>query len=191
MKVVAFNGSPRKNGNTASLIWTVFRELAEEEIDVEMVQLGGHLIRPCTACGDCHRNRDRRCVIKDDIINECVDKMIEADGIILASSVHFGDVTGQIKMLIDRAGMVSGANADSFRRKIGAGIIAARRGGAMHAFHTLNDFFLLREMIIVGSSYWNIGYGRESEEVMQDEEALRTMRCLGRNIAWALKKIRG
>lgn len=190
MKVIAFNGSPRQNGNTASLIWAVFRELAEEEIDVEMIQLGGRLIRPCTACGECHHNQDRRCVIKDDIVNECVDKMIEADGIILGSSVHFGDVTGQMKMLIDRDGMVSGANADSFRRKVGAGIVAARRCGAMNAFHTLNNFFLLREMIVVGSSYWNIGYGRETGDVMQDEEALRTMRRLGKNMAWTLKKLK-
>lgn len=190
MKVIAFNGSPRQNGNTASLIWAVFQELAEEEIDVEMIQLGGHLIRPCTACGECHHNQDRRCVIKDDIVNECVDKMIEADGIILGSSVHFGDVTGQMKMLIDRAGMVSGANADSFRRKAGAGIVAARRCGAMNAFHTLNNFFLLREMIVVGSNYWNIGYGRETGDVMQDEEALRTMRRLGKNMAWTLKKLK-
>lgn len=190
MKVVAFNGSPRKDGNTASLIWTVFQELAERDIDVEMVQLGGKLIQPCTACGDCHRNKERRCIIQNDIVNECVDKMIDADGIILGSSVHFGDVTGQMKMLIDRVGMVSGANPDQFRFKVGAGIVAGRRAGALHAFHTLNNFFLLREMIVVGSSYWNMGFGVNSGEVMQDEEAIRTMRCLGQNMAWVLKNLK-
>ena len=190
MKVIAFNGSSKKNGNTASLIWTVFQELAEQDFDVEMIQLGGQFIQPCTACGECQRNQGKRCVIKDDMINECIDKMIEADGIILGSPVHFGDVTGQMKMLIDRAGMVSGANAEIFRRKVGAGIVAARRGGALNAFHTLNNFFLLREMIVVGSSYWNMGYGVNPGEVMQDEEAVRTMRSLGKNMAWLIKKLK-
>ena len=165
MKVVAFNASPRKDGNTASMIWTVFRELAQEDIEVEMVQLAGQFIFPCRACGGCFKSDNKRCVIEEDIINSCVDKMIEADGIILASPVYFGDVTGQMKMLIDRAGMVSGANAPLFRRKLGAGIIVGRRAGAMHAFHTLNSFFLLREMIVPGSNYWNIGYGRQIGEV--------------------------
>jgi multimeric flavodoxin WrbA len=191
MKVVAFNASPRKDGNTASMIWTVFRELAQEDIEVEMVQLAGQFIFPCRACGGCFKSDNKRCVIEEDIINSCVDKMIEADGIILASPVYFGDVTGQMKMLIDRAGMVSGANAPLFRRKLGAGIIVARRAGAMHAFHTLNSFFLLCEMIVPGSNYWNIGYGRQIGEVTADEEAMKAMEVLGRNMAWLLKKVHG
>lgn len=189
MKVVAFNGSPRKDGNTASLIWAVFKELAMQDIQVEMIQLAGERIYPCRACGDCSRNKEHRCIETNDIINSCVEKMIEADGIIFASPVYFADVTGQMKMLIDRAGMVSGANASAFRRKVGASIVAARRAGGIHAFHTLNSLFLLREMVVVGGNYWNIGYGRNSGDVVNDEEAMQNMRSLGKNMAWTLKAL--
>jgi multimeric flavodoxin WrbA len=190
MKVIAFNGSARRNGNTAILIREVFSELEDEGIATEMVQLAGKTIRGCTACGKCFENKNKRCAIDNDFANECIDKMVEADGIILASPTYFADVTAEIKALIDRAGYVARANPDMLTRKIGAAVVAVRRAGAIHAFDTLNHFFLISQMIVPGSSYWNIGIGRAIGDVEQDEEGLETMRMLGRNMAWLLKKTR-
>ena len=188
MKVIAFNGSARRNGNTAILIREIFSELEDEGITTEMVQLAGKTIRGCTACGKCFDNQDKRCAIDNDFANECIEKMVEADGIILASPTYFADVTAEIKALIDRAGYVARANPDMLKRKIGAAVVAVRRAGAIHAFDTLNHFFLISQMIVPGSSYWNIGIGRAIGDVEQDKEGLETMRILGRNMAWLLKK---
>ena len=190
MKVIAFNGSARKNGNTAILIREVFSELNAEGITTEMVQLAGKTIRGCTACSKCFDNLDKRCAIDNDFANECIEKMLEADGIILGSPTYFADVTAEIKALIDRAGYVARANPDLLKRKVGAAVVAVRRAGAIHAFDTLNHFFLISEMIVPGSSYWNIGIGRAIGDVEQDEEGLETMRTLGRNMAWLLNKTR-
>jgi len=189
MKVIAFNGSARRNGNTAILIKEVFSELDAEGIATEMVQLAGKTIRGCTACGKCFDNQDKRCAIDNDFANECIEKMVEADGIILASPTYFADVTAEIKALIDRAGYVARANPDMLKRKVGAAVVAVRRAGSIHAFDTLNHFFLISQMIVPGSSYWNIGIGRAIGDVEQDEEGLETMRMLGRNMAWLLNKI--
>ena len=188
MKVIAFNGSARKNGNTAILIREVFSELDAEGIGTEMIQMAGKTIRGCTACRKCYDNKNKRCAIDNDFANECIDKMIEADGIIMASPTYFANVTAEMKALIDRAGYVARANSDMLGRKIGAAVVAARRAGAIHAFDTINHFFLISQMIVPGSSYWNIGIGRAIGDVEQDEEGLETMRILGRNMAWLLKK---
>ncbi|HCO93390.1 MAG TPA: flavodoxin family protein [Phycisphaerales bacterium] len=188
MKVIAFNGSARKDGNTAILIREVFSELDAEGITTEMVQLAGKNIRGCTACGKCFENKNQRCVVDNDFANDCIDKMIEADGIILASPTYFADVTAEMKALIDRAGYVARANSFMLKRKIGAAVVAVRRAGAIHAFDSINHFFLISQMIVPGSSYWNIGIGRAIGEVEQDQEGLETMQTLGRNMAWLLKK---
>ena len=189
MKVIAFNGSARKDGNTAILIRHVFSELAKEGIETEMVQLSGRQIHGCLACRECFARKDGRCAQKNDAGNECIDKMVEADGIILGSPTYVADVSPEIKALIDRACMVARANEGLFRRKAGAAVVAVRRAGAMHAFDALNHFFLISEMIIPGSSYWNIGIGREKGDVENDAEGIQTMETLGRNMAWLLKRI--
>ena len=189
MKVVAFNGSARKGGNTAMLVQRVCAELKAEGIGTEYVELSGVAIRGCTACYSCFRNKDRHCAMKDDIVNEAIDKMAAADGIIIASPTYFADITSETKALIDRAGMVARANDFMFRRKVGAGIVAARRAGAIHAFDSINHFFLIGEMIVPGSSYWNIGMGREIGDVDSDAEGIATMEILGKNMAWLLKKL--
>jgi multimeric flavodoxin WrbA len=188
MKVIAFNGSARKNGNTAILIRKVFTELQNEDIETEMIQLAGKTIRGCTACRKCYKNQDKRCAVDYDFVNECIEKMLEADGIILASPTYFADVTAETKALIDRAGYVSRANQDMLKRKVGAAVVTIRRAGAIHTFDTLNHFFLISQMIVPGSSYWNLGIGRAIGDVEQDEEGIETMRTLGRNMAWLLKK---
>jgi multimeric flavodoxin WrbA len=191
MKVVAFNGSARKDGNTAILVKRVLKELENEGIATEMVQLAGEKIRGCTACRGCIANKDKRCTIDDDIVNYCIAKMIEADGIILASPTYFADISAEMKALIDRAGFVARANGEIFRRKVGAAVVAVRRAGAIHAFDSINHFFFISQMIVPGSSYWNLGMGWAKGDVLEDEEGLETMRVLGENMAWLLKKING
>jgi multimeric flavodoxin WrbA len=189
MKVVAFSGSARKDGNTAILVNVVFKELKKAGIKTELVQLSGKKIRGCTACGKCFENQDKRCAVKGDIANDCIEKMLDADGIILASPTYFADVSPEIKALIDRSGFVAKANQDMFKRKVGAGIIAVRRCGAIHAFDTINHFFLINQMVVPGSSYWNIGIGLAPGDVNGDDEGIHTMKTLGANMAWLMKKI--
>ncbi|MDD2422288.1 MAG: flavodoxin family protein [Heliobacteriaceae bacterium] len=191
MKVVAFNGSARKDGNTAILLKHVLKELEQENIETELIQLAGRKITGCTGCNQCIAKKDQRCAVTDDIINDCIQKMILADGIILGSPTYFADATPQIMALISRAGRVTRANGDLLRRKVGAAVVAVRRAGAMHAYDSINHFFLLSQMIIPGSSYWNIGIGRDIGDVAADAEGLSTMQTLGRNFAWLLKKLQG
>ena len=189
MKVVAFNGSARKGGNTARLIGVVLEELESRGIATELVELSGKNIAGCIACYKCFKDKNGRCAVDDGIVNECIDKMLEADGIILGSPTYFANISANMKALIERCGMVSRANGDMFRRKVGAGVVAVRRAGAYHVFNSLNSFFLIGQMIVVGSSYWNIGIGRDPGEVMKDEEGIKTMKDLGQNMAWALEKL--
>ena len=189
MKVVAFNGSARKDGNTAIMIRTVFEELEKEGIKTELVQLSGQKINGCIACYKCFANKNKRCAVNDDMVNDCIDKMLEADGIILASPTYFADCSAILKALIERSGTTSRANEDMFKRKVGAAIVAVRRGGAMHVFDTINHFFTIGQMIIVSSSYWNIGIGREIGEIEKDSEGMQIMTTLGKNMAWLLKKL--
>ena len=189
MKVIAFNGSARKNGNTAILLDFVLDEIRQEGIETEMIQLAGKKIHGCLACRKCFARKDGHCAQKSDEGNKLIDKMIEADGILLGTPTYVTDVSPEIKALIDRACMVTRANENQLRRKVGAAIVAVRRAGATHAFDTLNHFFLISEMIVPGSSYWNIGIGREKGEVRNDAEGVDTMKTLGRNMAWLLKKI--
>jgi multimeric flavodoxin WrbA len=189
MKVIAFNGSARKDGNTSILINMVFEELKAEGIETEIYTLAGKPIQGCIACYKCFENKNKRCAVEKDVINECIQKMIEADGILLGSPTYFADVSAGMKALIERCGMVSRANGDMFKRKVGAGVVAVRRAGAMHVFNSLNSFFLISQMIVPGSSYWNLAIGRQPGEVNNDPEGVQTMKNLGKNIAWLMKKI--
>lgn len=191
MKVVAFNGSARKDGNTAILVNYVLAELKKEGIETELVQLAGKKIRGCAACYKCFDNKDQRCSVKDDVANECIEKMIEAQGIIMASPTYFADVTAEMKALIDRSGFVSRANGDMLKRKVGAAVVAVRRAGSIHAFDSINHFFLIAQMLVPGSRYWNMGFGLDKGEVEGDEEGLKIMKTLGQNMAWLLKKTHG
>ena len=190
MKVVAFNGSPRKDGNTARMIREVFEPLGAAGIDTELVQVGGRKIRGCTACCRCLENKDKQCVVKDDIVNDCIAKMLEADAVLLGSPTYFTDVTAEMKALIDRAGFVVRANGDLLRRKVGAAVVAVRRAGSIHAFDSMNHFFLIGQMIVPGSIYWNMAIGLGKGDVAGDEEGMKTMQTLGANIAWLLKKLK-
>ena len=190
MKVVAFNGSARKDGNTAVLIRRVFKVLEEEGIETELVQLAGEPIRGCNACRTCYTTKNERCVIEDDRVNEYVQKMKEADGIILGSPTYFSMMTTEMKALIDRTGYVARANDHLFKRKVGAAVVAVRRAGGIPTFDAINHLFLISQMIVPGSTYWNIGVGGKKGEVEGDEEGMKTMEDLGRNMAWLIKKLK-
>jgi len=189
VKVIAFNGSARKDGNMAALINLLFGELQKEGIETELYQLAGKKIRGCMACYKCFQNRNQRCSVTNDVLNECIEKMLEADGIILGSPSYFANVTTEIKALIDRAGLVAKANGEMFRRKVGAAVVAVRRAGSIHVFNSINHFFFISQMVVPGASYWNLGIGREKGDVEKDEEGIRTMKVLGENMAWLLKKL--
>ena len=189
MKVVAFNGSARKKGNTAILLQHVMQVLASEGHETELVELAGSDIHGCRACTKCFKLKNQRCSCDDDMVNLCIEKMIAADCILLGSPTYFTDVSSEMKALIDRCGFVARANGNLLRRKVGAAVVAVRRAGATHAFDTMNHFFQINEMVLAGSSYWNLGMGYKIGDVEADEEGLTTMRVLGENLAWLLKKL--
>ncbi len=190
MKILAINGSPRKDGNTFHLINMVFEELQNEGIETEFYQLGGKKLHGCTACMKCAVAKNKRCSIEDDEINEVIEKMIAADGIILGSPTYFSNVSTEIKALIDRSGIVALRNDAMFAKKIGAAVVAVRRAGSVPTFDAINHFFLINQMIVPGSCYWNLGMGhQEKNGVLNDAEGVRTMKILGKNIAWLLKKL--
>jgi multimeric flavodoxin WrbA len=189
MKVVGINGSPRKKGNTGILINHVFKELEQEGIETEFVQLGGRQIRGCLSCYKCFQNKDCRCSNDKDVLNEILAKMIDADGIILASPTYFSNMTAEMKALIDRCGLVSSANGGLFVHKVGASVAVARRAGAVTTFDALNHFLLYNQMIVPGSSYWNVAIGLAPGDVENDEEGMNIMKTLGKNMAWLMKKV--
>jgi len=191
MKVVAFNASARKNGNTAILLKAVMEELKAEGIRAELVQLAGKPLQGCRACYKCFEKKNRRCVVTKDILNDCLAKMEEADGILLGSPTYFSDVTASMRALIERVGFVARANDYMLRRKVGAAVVAVRRAGGIRAFDSMNLFLHYMQMVMPGSSYWSIGVGRDPGDVLKDAEGLQTMRTLGRNMAWLLKKLHG
>jgi len=189
VKVLAINGSARKSGNTDQLIRFVFEELEKEGIKTELIHIGGKPVRGCRACMQCWENTNEQCAYKDDEINGYVKKVKEAEGLILASPSYFANVSPELKAFIDRVGMVGKANGDLFQKKVGAAVVAVRRSGEVHVFDSINHFFLIGQMIVVGSSYWNNGIGLKPGDVRDDEEGIRTMRTLGRNMAWLLMKL--
>lgn len=189
MRVVAFNGSARKDGNTAILLEKVLSELRAEGIETQMLQLAGKRVHGCTACMKCGETKDGRCSGLKDFGNECIEAAGTADGILIGSPVYFSDVTAETKALIDRLGYVGRANPEMLRRKVGAGVIAVRRAGAIHALDTINHLFFISEMIVPGSSYWNLGIGGPAGSVEADEEGMRTMETLGQNMAWLMKRV--
>ncbi|MHA2429907.1 MAG: flavodoxin family protein [Promethearchaeota archaeon] len=187
MKVVLFNGSPRKEGNTYHCLNIVMKQLKKEGIECEYTWIGMEKLQGCTACLKCIDNDDQRCVLPDDKMNEYIQAMLESDGIIIGSPTYFSDLSTSTKALIERAGYATGRH---LRHKVGAAVVAVRRAGANHVFSSINFFFLIKEMIVVGSTYWNMGIGKKPGEVLDDEEGVETFQNLGKNIAHVLKKLK-
>lgn len=191
-KVVAFNGSPRRNGNTVQALQKVLDPMKKAGIETELVQLGGTPLRGCIACYKCAEKKDGRCHgIPNDPMNDHIGKIREAQGILIGSPTYFSNVTSEVKALIDRAGLVSKVNGDLYRRKVGAAVVAVRRAGAAHVFSSINYFFLINQMIVPGSSYWNLAIGLEPGDIAKDEEGIGTLGTLGENMAWLLQRLYG
>ncbi len=190
MKVVIFNGSPRKEGNTHQCLQMVIKELETSGIECEYIWMGMDKIQGCISCYQCAKNKDKRCGVKTDKLNEYLEKMIEADGIILGSPTYFADMTTRMKALIERAGLVSKLNGGLLKHKVGAAVVAVRRAGATHVFSSINYFFLISQMFVVGSSYWNLGIGLNPGDVMNDKEGITTFKDLGQNFAYLLQKLK-
>jgi len=191
MSVVAFNGSARKDGNTAILLNLVLDELKKEDIETELIQLSGETLPGCIACYRCRENKDQKCAVVSDRMNEYIAKMNQAQGILLGSPTYISDMSANMKALIERSTIVSLSNGYMFKRKVGAAVISVRRAGSTHVLSSINYFFLISQMIIPGSSYWNMGIGRAPGEVKNDAEGIQTMKTLGQNMAWLLKKLSG
>jgi multimeric flavodoxin WrbA len=189
MRAIAINGSARKDGNTTNLINIVFKELRKEKIETELIELAGNNIQSCLACGKCFENKDKKCIIENDILNDLINKIVAADAIILGSPTYFANVSSGMKAVIDRAGSVGLANNFLYTKKIGAAIVTARRSGSTNAFDAMNRFFLYQQMIIPGSSSWNEGFGSQPGDVNNDVEGIGTMNVLGQNMAWLMNKI--
>ena len=189
MKVVAFNGSPKKEGNTYHAIKLVVGELEKEGIETEIVHVGNKVIRGCIACGQCARNKNEKCAIDNDEVNQWIQQMKKADGIILASPVHYSAIGGTMKSFLDRAFYVASMNNGMLRHKVGASLAAVRRSGGIPTYEQMNIYLNYSEMIIPGSNYWNVIHGARPGEVLQDEEGVQIMRVLGKNMAWLLKVI--
>ena len=189
MKLVAFNGSPKREGNTYHALRLVLDEIEKEGIETEIIHVGAKQVQGCTACGMCAKNKDEKCVLTGDDLNLWIQKMKEADGILLGSPVHFMGITAVMKAFLDRAFYVSSSNRGLFRHKVGASIAAVRRTGGAPAFETLNKYLLYAEMVMPTSNYWNVIHGAVPGEVEKDEEGIQIMRILGKNMAWLMKVV--
>jgi multimeric flavodoxin WrbA len=189
MKVIAFNGSPRKDGNTFTAINLVLDELKNEGIKTELIQIGSEQIKGCDVCLICKKKADGFCAIKDDLINESLEKIYEAEGLIIGSPTYFGSVTPQVKAFIDRVGYCARAGGFKLKRKVASGIAIARRAGSTNVLNEINNLFLLNQCIIPSSTYWNIVFANAKGEVLNDKEGVETLKNLGQNMAWLLKKL--
>jgi len=189
MKVVAFNGSPHKEGNTYHAIKMVTNELEKEGIEIEIIHVGNKSIRGCIACNQCAKNRNEKCVLPGDDVNEWIQKIKGADGIILGSPVHYASLSATMKSFLDRAFYVAGNNGGLLRHKVGTSVVAVRRTGGIPTFNQLNNYMSYSEMLMPTSNYWNVIHGTSPGEVLQDKEGVQIMRVLGQNMAWLLKLV--
>jgi len=187
LKVIGINGSARKDGNTAIIMNIVFDELNKQGIETELVQLSDKIIAPCKACFACKGKQN--CIYKKDYFAECFAKMTSANGILLGSPVYSADVSANMKAFLERAGVVVATNPEMLKYKVGASVSAVRRSGGMTAVDTMNHFFLNKEVIIAGSTYWNMVYGKDIGDVLNDVEGINNMKNLGQNMAWILSQI--
>jgi multimeric flavodoxin WrbA len=189
MKVIAFNGSPRQNGNTNKALEIVLETLQKEGIETELVQMGSEDMHGCKGCGSCGKNKDERCIFDLDKVNDWIQMIKQADGVVIGSPTYFGGLSSQTKAFIDRVGYVSRANAGMLRRKVGAAVSVNRRAGSLNTFDEINHLFLISEMIVPGASYWNVVQALKPGDILLDEEGVKTMQSLGRNMAWLLRKL--
>ena len=187
MKVLLINGSPRPQGCTNRALLEITKEFEEAGIDFEIMHIGNAPVRGCAACGACRKNDDNKCVFSADLVNDAIEKLKNADALIIGSPVYYANATGSFRSFLDRMFFAGG---DLFKHKPAAAVVNCRRGGASATFDQLNHYFLISNMMVVGSQYWNITHGRNPAEVEQDLEGLQTMRTLGKNMIWIMKCIK-
>lgn len=189
LQVIAFNGSPRKSGNTHDMLQVVLQELERQGIQTQTMHIGGRPVRGCKDCGACYHSPLMKCAI-DDWVNEAIEKMLKADGILIASPAYFGDLTPETKALMDRAGVVTRSKGYSaLRHKVGAAVAVARRAAGMNVLDSINHFFTINEFVIPSSNYWNLAYGKDVGQALEDEEGVMIMKTLAENMAWVMKKL--
>lgn len=189
MKTLAFNGSPNKEGNTYHALKMVTAELEREGIETEIIHVGNKAIRGCIACGQCGKKKNEQCIQTEDPVNEWIQLMKGADGILIGSPVHFSAIAGTMKSFLDRAFYVTGVNDLMLRHKVGASVVAVRRSGGLPTFNQLNNFISYAEMLMPASNYWNVIHGTRPGEATKDEEGAQIMRLLGKNMAWLMKLV--
>lgn len=187
MKVIAINGSPRKEGNTFHALNMVGDELKTNGIGFEILHIGHKAIHGCIGCGKCRVNKDEKCTIHTDELNDWIQQIKVADGIIIGSPVYYAGIAGTMKCFLDRLFYVSGSNGNLLRHKVAAAVVSVRRTGGSSTFDTLNHYLTYAEMIIATANYWNIIHGAAPGEVVKDDEGTQIMRVLGKNMAWLLK----
>jgi len=187
MKVIAINGSPNKEGNTFHALSMVGDELKAAGIEFEILHIGHKLIHGCIACGKCSVNKDEKCIIKTDDLNQWIQQIKVADGLIIGSPVYYSGIPGTMKSFLDRLFFVAGSNGNLLRHKVGAAVVAVRRTGGSSTLDGLNHYLNYSEMIIATSNYWNVIHGTAPGEVVKDGEGRQIMRVLGKNMAWLLR----
>ena len=189
MQAIGICGSPRQGGNTEILVRRCLDRLAAAGIGTELVHLGVSTVKPCIACGACRKTQDLTCSIKDDDFAPILAKMLAADIIVVGSPVYYGSATPQTMALLDRAGYVTGASGRALAHKIGGPIVVARRAGQNFTYAQLVYWYTINDMVVAGSTYWNIAFGREKEQVLEDTEGLRTVDHFADNLIWLASKL--
>lgn len=182
MKVLMINGSPHERGTTRRALDEIAKQLNDCGIDSEIITVGNQSVVGCKACGGCAKTG--KCVV-DDCVNEIIDKLIKADGLIVGSPVYYSSMNGTLKSLLDRVFF----GKSCFANKPAAAIAVARRAGTTSTVDEINKYFTINCMPVVSSQYWNMAFGSNAQQVEQDEEGMQTMRILGRNMAWLLRCI--
>jgi multimeric flavodoxin WrbA len=191
IRAIGICGSPRKNGNTEILLRRCLAQLQAAGIETELVPLADKAIKPCRACGVCRQRQDGACAMKDDEFHDVYARMLEADILVVGSPVYFGSATPDMMALLDRAGYVARANGNPLSRKIGGPIVVARRAGQNFTYAQLLYWFMINDMVVPGSTYWNIAFGREVGEVEKDAEGLQTIDRFAENLAWLARRLCG
>jgi multimeric flavodoxin WrbA len=190
MKVVAFNGSPRKNSNTRAAIEIVLEELRKENIETELIDIGGRPLRGCIACLKCRKSGKYHCFLPDDGINEYIQKILQANGLIIGSPVYFSNVTSEVKAFIDRVGYATtDTDGNSLKNKVGAAVVCGRKAGLNFALAAINYFFGIKQMPIASSNFWNVSLSGDEGTLIYDKQGVQTFQKLGQNMAFLLKRI--
>ena len=188
MKVIAINGSPKENGNTAQALQILLAEVEKKGIDTELITIGNNMIHGCIGCGKCRDAQKGICVaFPNDAVNELLPKLIAADAMVLGSPTYFAGINGTMKSFLDRVFYVAFGHGGLFRLKYGVAVAVLRRGGGTAAFDELNKYFQISEMTIASGCYWTAVHGRVPGELLQDLEGLRVLRVQGRNLAYLMQ----